>query len=96
MLELDPDHVNAAYARGACENKRGNFAKAIAKRVQDPTRRKSLFHDISRVSLNMLALDGPRSAVGRAVVVREGRDDAASADGAAGDVIGCGVLEGVR
>ena len=29
MLELDPDHVNAAYARGACENKRGNFAKAI-------------------------------------------------------------------
>lgn len=29
MLELDPDHVNAAYARGAAENKRGNFAKAI-------------------------------------------------------------------
>jgi len=29
VLELDPDHVNAAYARGACENKRGNFAKAI-------------------------------------------------------------------
>ena len=29
MLEIDPDHINAAYARGACENKRGNFAKAI-------------------------------------------------------------------
>ena len=29
MLELDPDHINAAYARGACENKRGNFAAAI-------------------------------------------------------------------
>ena len=23
----DPHHINAAYARGACENKRGNFAK---------------------------------------------------------------------
>ena len=29
MLELDPDHVTAAYARGVCENQRGNFAKAI-------------------------------------------------------------------
>ena len=29
MLEIDPHHINAAYARGACENKRGNFAKAI-------------------------------------------------------------------
>lgn len=29
VLTLDPDHVNAAYARGACENKRGNFDKAI-------------------------------------------------------------------
>lgn len=29
MLEIDPNHINAAYARGACENKRGNFAKAI-------------------------------------------------------------------
>ena len=29
VLEIDPSHVNAAYARGACENKRGNFAKAI-------------------------------------------------------------------
>ena len=29
VLEIDPDHINAAYARGACENKRGNFAKAI-------------------------------------------------------------------
>ena len=26
---MDPEHVNAAYARGAAENKRGNFAKAI-------------------------------------------------------------------
>lgn len=29
VLSIDPNHVNAAYARGACENKRGNFAKAI-------------------------------------------------------------------
>lgn len=29
VLDLDPDHVNAAYARGACENRRGNFEKAI-------------------------------------------------------------------
>ena len=29
VLEIDPDHVNAAYARGACENRRGNFEKAI-------------------------------------------------------------------
>lgn len=29
MLSIDPDHINAAYARGACENKRGNFDKAI-------------------------------------------------------------------
>ena len=29
VLEIDPNHINAAYARGACENKRGNFAKAI-------------------------------------------------------------------
>jgi len=29
VLHLDPDHVNAAYARGACENKRGNFERAI-------------------------------------------------------------------
>lgn len=29
MLEIDPNHINAAYARGACENKRGNFDKAI-------------------------------------------------------------------
>jgi tetratricopeptide (TPR) repeat protein len=28
-LEIDPNHINAAYARGACENKRGNFDKAI-------------------------------------------------------------------
>lgn len=25
VLDLDPSHVNAAYARGAAENKRGNF-----------------------------------------------------------------------
>lgn len=29
VLNIDPHHINAAYARGACENKRGNFAKAI-------------------------------------------------------------------
>lgn len=29
VLQLDPEHVNAAYARGAAENKRGNFAQAI-------------------------------------------------------------------
>ncbi len=43
-----------------------------------------------------LSLDGTTSPVGRAVVVRAGRDDAASPDGAAGDVIGCGVLEAGR
>lgn len=41
----------------------------------------------------VIRLDGTGSAVGRAVVVRAGRDDAASPDGAAGDVIGCGILE---
>ena len=40
-----------------------------------------------------LPLAGTGSAVGRAVVLRAGRDDAASPDGAAGEVIGCGVLE---
>ncbi len=29
MLELDPSHVNAAYARGAAENRRGNYLQAI-------------------------------------------------------------------
>lgn len=29
VLEIDPNHINAAYSRGACENKRGNFDKAI-------------------------------------------------------------------
>lgn len=29
VLELDPGHVNAAYARGAAENKRGNYLQAI-------------------------------------------------------------------
>jgi Cu/Zn superoxide dismutase len=41
----------------------------------------------------VLSLSGTGSAVGRAVVVRAGRDDAASPDGAAGEVVGCGVLE---
>lgn len=41
----------------------------------------------------VLTLSGTGSAVGRAVVVRAGRDDAASPDGAAGEVIGCGVLQ---
>ena len=44
----------------------------------------------------VLSLDGTGSLVGRAVVLRAGRDDAASPDGAAGDVIGCGIAEGVR
>lgn len=44
----------------------------------------------------VIALDGTRSLVGRAVVLRAGRDDAASPDGAAGDVIGCGIAERVR
>lgn len=29
MLELDPSHANAAFARGACYNIKGNFLKAI-------------------------------------------------------------------
>lgn len=29
VLRIDPNHFNAAYARGACENKRGNYLKAI-------------------------------------------------------------------
>ena len=41
----------------------------------------------------VLDLSGTRSPVGRAVVVRALRDDAASPGGAAGAVIGCGVLE---
>ncbi len=41
----------------------------------------------------VLDLSGTRSPVGRAVVVRERRDDAASPGGAAGPVIGCGLLE---
>lgn len=28
-LRLDPDHVNAAYSRAACHNRKGNFAEAI-------------------------------------------------------------------
>ena len=40
----------------------------------------------------VLSLSGTASAAGRAVVVRALRDDAASPGGAAGDVIGCGVL----
>jgi len=29
VLQIDPGHVNAAYARGAAENKRGNYLQAI-------------------------------------------------------------------
>ena len=29
VLKLDPDHVNAAYAKAACLNKLGEFGKAI-------------------------------------------------------------------
>ncbi len=42
----------------------------------------------------LVALSGPRSAVGHAVVVRAERDDAFSRHGDAGDVLACGVLEG--
>ena len=41
----------------------------------------------------VLTFDGTASLVGRAVVVRAGRDDAASVGGAAGAVVGCGVIE---
>lgn len=42
----------------------------------------------------VLRLDGTRSAVGRAAVVRAGVDDGATQpDGAAGPVVGCGVLQ---
>ena len=44
----------------------------------------------------VLSLDGTTSPVGRALVIRALRDDAASPDGAAGEVIGCGVIERVR
>ena len=43
-----------------------------------------------------LSLDGTASLVGRAVVLRAGRDDAASSGGAGRDVIGCGLIERVR
>lgn len=29
VLELDPEHVNAAYARAACYNSKGQFSQAI-------------------------------------------------------------------
>ena len=29
VLELDPSHVNAAYARAACHNRKGNYSQAI-------------------------------------------------------------------
>ena len=43
----------------------------------------------------VLSLDGTASVVGRAVVVRERPDDGASADGNAGAVVGCGIVEAV-
>ena len=30
VLELDPNHANAAYARGACYNRKGDFDEAIS------------------------------------------------------------------
>jgi Cu-Zn family superoxide dismutase len=43
----------------------------------------------------LLALSGGRSAVGHALVIRAGRDDAYTLpDGAPGEVVACGVLEG--
>ena len=29
VLDVDPNHVNAAYARAACYNSKGQFSKAI-------------------------------------------------------------------
>ena len=29
VLEIDPSHVNAAYARAACYNSKGQFSQAI-------------------------------------------------------------------
>lgn len=29
MLNLDPNHVNAVFARAACQNKKGDYSKAI-------------------------------------------------------------------
>jgi len=29
VLNIDPDHIKASYARGACQNLKGEFAKAI-------------------------------------------------------------------
>ncbi len=42
-----------------------------------------------------LDLSGTASPVGRALVVRQLRDDAVSPGGAAGAVIGCGIIEGI-
>jgi Cu-Zn family superoxide dismutase len=42
---------------------------------------------------HVLALAGPRSALGRAVVVRAGQDDGWSDTGNAGDVLACGILQ---
>ena len=44
----------------------------------------------------VLSLNGTTSPVRRALVIRSLRDDAATPDGAAGEVIGCGVIERVR
>ncbi|MEM0963409.1 MAG: superoxide dismutase family protein [Bacteroidota bacterium] len=41
----------------------------------------------------VLSLSGTASAIGRAVVLRERRDDTVSPDGSAGAVIGCGIVE---
>lgn len=30
VLRLDPNHVKASYARGACQNVKGDFAEAIS------------------------------------------------------------------
>ncbi len=31
VLTLDPNHIKASYARGACRNLKGDFQKAIGK-----------------------------------------------------------------
>jgi Cu-Zn family superoxide dismutase len=41
----------------------------------------------------LVELEGPRSAVGRVIVIRAEPDDAWSRDGSAGVIVGCGVIE---
>ena len=51
-MAINPDHYNAAYARGACENKLGNFLKAIEDYDFALEKDKKLFHTPKRTSTN--------------------------------------------